>query len=65
MKNVVIHISKTEIKDFTITFTVDDNISDKGIEEKASEKVADLVNWYWDMLESEEVLGCDQNEKDL
>lgn len=51
MKSIVIHISDTKLNESTIILEVEDNTSDAEIEKAASLKVADLINWYWDMEE--------------
>ena len=51
MKNIEIHISDTKLNESTVILEVEDNASDAEIEKDASLKVADLINWYWDMEE--------------
>lgn len=51
MKSIVIHISDTKLNGSTVILEVEDNASDAEIEKAASLKVADLINWYWDMEE--------------
>lgn len=51
MKSIEIHISDTKLDESTVILEVEDNASDAEIEKAASLKVADLINWYWDMKE--------------
>ena len=49
MKSIEIHISDIKLNESTVILEVEDNASDAEIEKAASLKVADLINWYWDM----------------
>ena len=51
MESIKIHISDTKLNESTVILEIDDNASDAKIEKAASLKVADLINWYWDMEE--------------
>ena len=56
MESIKIHISDTKLNESTVILEIDDNASDAKIEKAASLKVADLINWYWDMEEVKQMI---------